>query len=249
MAVNMRWLYIQEAEQIVKKSGRTIRIYLQKHKENNPNLSTENNIYRYHIDSKNVKKLQVSSLFLQTYFNVDIPPLQKGVEGVETEVKQEPIVSHSDMESKYEQRLEEMKRYYEKQLVDITEAKQQTIDVLKEQLDKTDHHLNKVLDQYSLAQLTIQNLTTPQLDKPYSIDNDEQVEEVSITSDVEQIDNPDSVSEEQDSNGAIHQENEMTNSEPKKMKTTEEYYAEHYPQYTPPNSGLGKLLDDETDSK
>ncbi len=81
----MNWYYINDAVEIVGKSSRTIRLYLQKYKQSNPNIKQDNNIFRYEIDLNNNKKLQVSELFLQTYLNVEKQPLQSRVEVVERE--------------------------------------------------------------------------------------------------------------------------------------------------------------------
>lgn len=169
----MEWLYINEASEKVGKSTRTIRSYLQKYKGTNPNLKPENNIFRYEVDSNNNKKLQVSDIFLQTYFNAEFHPMQNRVEEV-AETIAESIANNNekqsiDLEQKYDARVKAMEVFYEKQLNEVkqsnqqtVEAKQQTIDLLQKQLDKADYNLNKILEANIMAQLTIQNLTQSQ---------------------------------------------------------------------------------------
>lgn len=222
----MKWYYINEAVEIVGKSSRTIRNYLQKYKATNPNLKTDNNIYRYEFDTNNNKKLQLSEVFLSTYFNIEL----QGVEGpmqsrVEDDLKEttQPTI---DLESKYEDRLQKMEQHFAKQLEEVKQAKQQTIDLLEKQLDKADYNLNKVLESYQMAQLTIQNLTTNHNTR---IEIDRAVEEpieevVEYTSEVVEVSNKqldlveeiDKITEEQQKPKA-------------KLRTTEEYMNENKP--------------------
>jgi len=224
----MQWFDINEATDIVGKSSRTIRNYLSKYKKQNPTKKDSNKYFKYDIDSNNTKKLQLSELFLHTFFNVEIEPLQGGYETYEAPIENENVLLLEKLEADYKAREEQLKQYFDNQLEDIKQAKQQTIDLLKEQLDKTDYNLNKVLEQYSMAQLTIQNLTAPQEHKPLQISNRETIEEEIIQAgaqeDIEEI-----IQEKQKSKGGL--------------RTTKEYYKEHYPKINP-NSGLNSLIKD-----
>lgn len=231
----MNWYNINQAQEITKKSSRTIRLYLQKYKQSNSNLKADNNIFKYEIDSGNNKKLYVSELFLQTYFNVEKQPLQKGVATPEKDIS--TIENNNEiqtLEQKYEKRLETMQQFFEKQLNEVKDAKQETIDLLAKQLDKADYQLNKVLEQYSMAQLTIQNLTIRQESTPIRI-QENNIEDYQETEEekIEIIDNEEKEQsvkfkqldlEEEIEN--IIQEKQATT---KPLRTTEQYMKQEKP--------------------
>jgi hypothetical protein len=202
----MNWYNINEASEIVGKSSMTVSLYSQKYKQSNPNL-----------------------------FNVEKQPLQKGYDKVEE--KTTPLENNNeiqDLESKYEKRLETMQLFFEKQLEEVKGAKQETIDLLSKQLDKADYQLNKVLEQYSMAQLTIQNLTTKQevgrIELSESVedeyqelleDNAEEVEEVNK----EPIKAFKQLDLEEEIENIIQEKQEGS----KTLRTTEEYMNENKP--------------------
>jgi hypothetical protein len=238
----MKWFTIAEATAITSKSDKTIRLKVGKYKKDNPAIKPPNNIFKYEYNDRNTLKLYVSSLFLQTYFQVDQATVETPLETLEIPLVKE-VETESILEDKYKAREQELKQYFENQLNDIKEAKQQTIDLLKEQLDKTDYNLNKVLEQYSMAQLTIQNLTTPQDNKPLEISNTDEIqvtldeaENINIVPGAEQsgtdeIEVQEILEEQQKSKGGL--------------RTTEEYYKENYPTIDRCNSGLSALLDED----
>ena len=155
--------------------------------------------------------------------------MQGGYETYEAPIENDNVLLLDKLEADYKAREEQLKQYFDNQLEDIKEAKQQTIDLLKEQLDKTDYNLNKVLEQYSMAQLTIQNLTTPQENKPLEISNTDEIELSLDEAGTDEIEVQEILQEQQKSKGGL--------------RTTKEYYKEHYPT-TNPNSGLNALLND-----
>jgi hypothetical protein len=170
----MKWYYIKEASQIVGKTERTLRTYLKKWKEQNPLEIKHKNIYKYEINEYNNKKLLVSDVFLMTYFDVQLPTpettLEKEVgndyqgdrKEAQEERPKEDLRTYIDFEDRLSKREALLRQHYEKQLEDITRAKQESIDILKEQNQNLNYNLNKVLEQYQMAQLTIKNLTEPQ---------------------------------------------------------------------------------------
>jgi hypothetical protein len=221
----MQWFNINKSVDITGKSSRTVRKYLQDYKKLSNSKSEQNNMFKYETDSRNNKILMLSELFLQTYFSATIPPLQNTPEAPEVT----PVIDMQGLEQRYHQREQELKQYFNKQIEEIKEAKQQTIDLLKEQLDKSDYTLNKVLEQYSMAQITIQNLTAPQNDSPIQLSQTENSQEMDDEFIQEIIDD--------------NQKSET------KLSTTEEYYKEHYPEIDRRNTGLGALMEDENDTK
>ena len=157
--------------------------------------------------------LQVSELFLQACFNVGLQgmqkplqkPLQDRVETPLQSIETTPKEISETQSEKWEERERELRGYYEAQLNDIKdakretiEAKQQTIDNLERQVQSLDVKLNKVLEQYQLAQITISNLL-PSGDEPQSM-------EIRQTPEAEEIQE---ITEEQQSG--------------KKLSTTKEY--------------------------
>lgn len=232
----MQWFDINEATDIVGKSSRTVRNYLSKYKKQNPTKKDSNKYFKYEIDSNNTKKLQLSELFLHTFFNVEIEPLQGGYETYEAPIEKDNVLLVDKLEADYKAREEQLKQYFDNQLEDIKEAKQQTIDLLKEQLDKTDYNLNKVLEQYSMAQLTIQNLTTPQENKPLEISNTDEIE---LSLDEAPLQNIVPGADEIEVQEILQEQQKFKGG----LRTTKEYYKEHYPTIKP-NSGLNALLND-----
>jgi hypothetical protein len=237
----MNWYYIKEASEIAGKSERTLRHYLSRYRESNPNITKDNNIFRYEIVSNNIKKLQVSDIFLQSYFNVALKevetPLKQPLQTIQNTPPENSETIKQELEQKYEQRLSNMQMYFDKQLDEIKQAKQQTIDLLTNQLDKADYQLNKVLEQYQMAQLTIQNLTTPQnntLSLNQSIDDDQ----VSFEEHQDDVKEPEQTKTEQPKQykqldleeeiDKIIQEKQQTKSE-NRLRPTKEYLEQEKP--------------------
>lgn len=172
----MTWYYLAEAVKLTGKTDRTIRNYLKKWKEQNPNQAIWNRMFTYIKDELGVERLQVSDTFLQTYFNVQIHTPEKATEK-QPEIHSDHI-AQIDLEERIQKREETLRQYYEKQIADLTDAKQETIDVLKNQLDQANTSLNKVLEQYQLAQLTISNLIEPKKAPNITIESNEDIQEI-----------------------------------------------------------------------
>lgn len=212
----MHWYYLAEVAQMVGKTDRTVRLYLSKWKNQNPNKANHKNIYRYVSDTNGVEKLQLSSTFIQTYFNVEIQPSETSHEKRHEVIHEDysHVIKGVEFEERLQQREENLRKYYEKQLEEIKSAKQETIDVLKQQLDQANISLNKVLEQYQMAQLTISNLIEPKKQDMLSIDSNEDVyEDDEEEETIEQSDLEEEIEN-------IIQDQQKTTS---KLRTTEEY--------------------------
>jgi len=165
----MKWYNIIQASNSTGKSTRTIRVHLQKWKEANPQKNRHASVFRYVEDDKGTKRLHISEAFLHAQFDIAgsrvADGLQKQVEDSNAD-RHPPI----DMQTKWEEREKALREYHQKQVEELKQAKNETIEVLKDQVKSYDDKLNKVLEQYELAQITISNLipsetrTTIQID-------------------------------------------------------------------------------------